>query len=102
MEKAYPVTVTKLNKSVQVDDLLAGATYNNSKEERSPALKVSPASSANVSQAVDKADDAPAGTEPGEGMDATGAITKRPREDKADGEQNTGDVDVNDQHSEAA
>ncbi|CAN8013887.1 unnamed protein product [Ixodes persulcatus] len=65
---------------------------SDSKEEGSPALKVLPASSANVGQAVDKADDAPAGTEPGEVMDTTGAVTKRPREDKAEGEQNTGET----------
>ncbi|KAG0412746.1 hypothetical protein HPB47_010138, partial [Ixodes persulcatus] len=44
-----------------------GDGSSNSKEERSPALKVSPASSANVSQAGDKAGDAPAGTEPEKG-----------------------------------
>ncbi|CAN8000714.1 unnamed protein product [Ixodes pacificus] len=73
-------------------DLADGDGGSDSKEERGPALKVSPASSANVSQAVDKADDAPAGTELGEVMDTTGAVTKRPREDKAEGEQNTGET----------
>ncbi|KAG0432867.1 hypothetical protein HPB47_020446 [Ixodes persulcatus] len=73
-----------------LSDFADGDGSSNSKEERNPALKVSPARGANVSQAIDKADDAPAGTGPGEGMDATSAVTKQPREDKAEGEQNTG------------
>ncbi|CAN8006942.1 unnamed protein product [Ixodes hexagonus] len=70
-------------------DLAVDDGRSNSKEERSPALKVSRASSANVSQAIDKTDEAPAGTEPREAMDTTGVVTKRPREDNTEGGQST-------------
>ncbi|EEC15170.1 hypothetical protein IscW_ISCW010878 [Ixodes scapularis] len=54
--------------TLTLPNLAGGGGSSNSKEERGPALKLTPASSANVSQAVDKADDAPAGTKPVEGL----------------------------------